>query len=66
MPQVGTVSNEVKADTIRILSSISVPIGTAPGAADDVGQKGEIRFTSTYIYVCVAANTWKRVAIATW
>lgn len=66
MPQVGTMSTDIKTDTIQILSSINVPIGTAPASASDVGQKGEIRFTSTHIYVCVANNTWKRVAIATW
>ncbi len=66
MPLVGTVSKDVTANTVKITSSLTVPVATAPSAADAIGQVGEIRFGSGYIYVCVAANTWKRVAISTW
>jgi hypothetical protein len=41
-------------------------LNTAPSSASDTGTVGEIRFTADYIFVCVASNTWKRVAIATW
>jgi hypothetical protein len=34
--------------------------------ASDTGVKGDICHDSNYIYVCVATNTWKRVAISTW
>ena len=37
-----------------------------PASAGADGTAGMIRWDSSYIYVCVAANTWKRVAIATW
>ena len=40
--------------------------GTAPASAGASGVAGSIRYDANYIYVCVAANTWKRVAIATW
>lgn len=40
-------------------------LNTAPASASASGTLGEIRFTTTHIYVCVATNTWKRVAIAT-
>ena len=40
-------------------------LNTAPASASATGTLGEIRFTADHIYVCVAANTWKRVAIAT-
>jgi hypothetical protein len=39
---------------------------TAPASAGATGTTGEIRYTADHIYVCVATNTWKRVAIATW
>lgn len=39
---------------------------TAPGSAGATGQAGQIAFDSSYIYVCIATDTWKRVAIATW
>jgi len=34
--------------------------------ANDTGVKGEICWDSNYIYVCVATDTWKRVAISSW
>ena len=40
-------------------------LNTAPASATATGVLGEIKFTADHIYVCVATNTWKRVAIAT-
>lgn len=37
-----------------------------PASAAATGQVGQIAWDASYIYVCVATNTWKRVAIATW
>ena len=55
-----TVSNRVSTDKLRIVSS------STPSSATDTGTTGTIRWDSNYIYVCVATNTWKRVAISTW
>ena len=41
-------------------------LNTAPSSATDTGRLGEIRYTADYIYVCVATNQWKRVALSTW
>lgn len=38
----------------------------APASAGATGTVGQIAFDSSYAYFCVAANTWRRVAIATW
>lgn len=37
----------------------------APSTASSTGIKGTVVFDASYIYVCTATNTWKRVAIAT-
>ena len=37
-----------------------------PASASATGSEGQIAWDSSYIYVCTATNTWKRVAIATW
>jgi hypothetical protein len=37
-----------------------------PASAAATGVKGTIQYDSSYIYICTATNTWKRVAIATW
>ncbi len=43
-----------------------VNFGTAPATSGSTGAAGDVVWTADYIYVCTAANTWKRVAIATW
>jgi hypothetical protein len=40
--------------------------GTAPATTGATGTAGELRYDANFIYVCTAANTWKRAAIATW
>jgi len=45
--------------TFRISSSTPAT-STSPGVA------GQIAWSSTYLYVCVATNTWKRTAITSW
>ncbi len=41
-------------------------IVSAPGSASSNGLVGQIAYDSSYIYVCIAPNTWKRAAISTW
>ena len=40
--------------------------GTAPASATATGVAGETRYDSTYLYVCVATDTWKRTLLETW
>ena len=35
-------------------------------SATETGEKGEMCWNANYIYVCVATNTWKRIALTTW
>jgi hypothetical protein len=46
------------------------PVGiqgpTTPASATAAGTPGTIVWDASYIYVCTATNTWKRVAITTW
>jgi hypothetical protein len=37
----------------------------APSSSTDTGTAGEVRVTTNYIYVCVATDTWKRIALST-
>lgn len=55
-----TEAVDVNSDAIRIRTS------QTPASASATGDAGMICWDSNYIYVCVATNTWKRVAIATW
>jgi len=41
-------------------------LGTAPTTAAAAGTAGTIVFAADAIYFCVATDTWKKIAIATW
>ena len=38
----------------------------APTTASSNGTAGDIRYDADYVYICIATNTWKRAALATW
>lgn len=38
----------------------------APASATATGVMGQMSYDSNYFYICVATNTWKRVALSTW
>jgi hypothetical protein len=40
--------------------------GKTPSSSSATGRTGDIAWDSNYFYVCVATNTWKRVALSTW
>lgn len=50
---------DVNSTSIRIRSSLT------PSSSGS-GQKGQICYDTNYMYVCVATNTWKRVALSTY
>ncbi|TFB85846.1 hypothetical protein E3O44_12655 [Cryobacterium algoricola] len=37
-----------------------------PTSATSAGDAGDVAWNASYIFICIATNTWKRVAIATW
>lgn len=45
---------------------MKIQSGYAPASSTASGSTGEIEWDSNYLYVCVASNTWKRVALSTW
>lgn len=50
------------------ISGTTVRLRTArtPASATAAGNQGDICWDANFLYVCVAANTWRRVAHATW
>jgi len=48
------------------LASYQLASTAAPASATATGTAGEVRYDSGYVYICVATNTWKRAALATW
>lgn len=39
---------------------------SAPASAGATGTAGQVAYESGWFYVCVATDTWQRVALATW
>ncbi len=47
-------------------SKLRVRTAATPVSAGAAGNAGEICWDASYFYVCVATNTWKRIALSTW
>lgn len=45
---------------------IPIIVNATPSSASDTGTKGQVAWDSSYIYICTATDTWKRVGISTW
>jgi len=61
----GSTPAEGTFSTLTASSELIVP-SDPPASASDTGVAGTITRDTDYLYVCVATDTWKRVAIATW
>jgi len=64
----GSTAGKVGLTGILDINSDKIRIETAktPSSASDTGDAGDICWDSNYLYVCVAANTWKRAALSSW
>jgi hypothetical protein len=52
--------------TIEILGNLILQEPSVPATSNAVGAVGQIAWDNSYVYVCVATNTWKRASLATW
>jgi hypothetical protein len=68
------VGGTLAGNVITTFSNSNVTIGGnlivsnvyIPTANNSVGTTGQISYDSSYIYICIATNTWKRANISTW
>jgi hypothetical protein len=54
-----------KKITVTNLMKSTVTTGEAPASNTAAGTQGQMILNSTYLYICVAANTWVRASIST-
>ncbi len=59
-----TVTGAAQA-AITSVGRLNAP-SAAPATATDTGVTGTITWDAGFLYVCIATNTWVRVAVATW
>ncbi|WP_437230375.1 hypothetical protein SH661x_001935 [Planctomicrobium sp. SH661] len=55
-----TAPLDINGDTIRLRTA------KTPESASATGNAGEICWDSSYLYICTATNTWRRIAHSTW
>jgi hypothetical protein len=55
-----TSSLDINSTTIRLRSKRTI------ASATTAGDQGEWCYDDNFFYVCVATNTWKRMALSTW
>lgn len=55
-----TAKLDINANTMRLRSS------KTPASVTATGNQGDIAWDANYVYVCVATNTWRRAALASW
>lgn len=53
-------------ETINTTNGLRIRTAQTPASAAATGTAGTICWDASYVYVCVATNTWKRAAISTW
>jgi len=60
--------NNLVDDGNGIFRLVNPPVisSDAPIASSSPGTAGEITWANGFLYICVATNSWQRVAVAAW
>jgi hypothetical protein len=62
----GTGVLRVATDGFPTRGTLGVKVDVRPASATDPGTPGDWAADNDFIYVCVAADTWRRAALQTW
>jgi parallel beta-helix repeat protein len=62
----GNNTFSVTSSRVIAQNKFKIATSTPPASASAVGEAGDVTWDNTYVYVCVADNTWKRTALAAW
>jgi hypothetical protein len=60
----GASGQMLRTDGAGALTWADPASGSAPVSATATGRAGQIAYDGTYIYICVATNTWRRATHA--
>lgn len=66
VPEPGDPFTQSLTDLLNALGTKAGSKVSVPGSAGAAGVVGQWAADASYLYVCTATNTWKRVAIAAW
>jgi hypothetical protein len=62
----GVVGTSTGNLVLNPAGSVVVKNGAVPGSATATGVAGQVAWDGSFLYICVATNTWRRTAHATW
>lgn len=62
---IGNSNYTVNPKTI-IYGDVILDKAQSPASPTTPGTKGTITYDANYMYICTAANTWRRIALSTW
>jgi hypothetical protein len=62
----GNIADVTVSGQMVVFGNVFVNNVYTPTANSSVGSKGQISYDSSYIYICVADNTWRRANLAIW
>ena len=60
-----TPTAELEVNGTTKTSSLIITSNSPPASNTATGTKGTINYDNDYLYICIATNTWKRVALST-
>lgn len=62
--KLNTENDALKRDLYKIeeLMNKMDTLDDVPTTSSSAGKKGQIKIDGSFIYVCIATNTWRRVA----
>ena len=60
----GVFASTTAAQKLTINGLLRVSESKTPSGAGAAGAAGDIAWDANYLYVCVATNTWTRIALA--
>ena len=61
-----TVSSSGVLTLTTSANRIALGASRTPASATASGTAGEVCWDANYVYICVAANTWRRAALSSW
>ena len=61
-----SIAQRAAEDAATELFGDAAGIAAVPATASSTGTAGQIAYDGSWLYVCVATNTWLRASIATW
>lgn len=61
-----TIGSNLTVGGTITTAALAITPSAPPASASATGTAGQIQWDSSFLYVCVATNTWKRAALSTW